>query len=207
MIDTRQFARGTFLRDLDALDELHTHSEDLTDLRERRMGDAYYGEYLTQGRLSIDGKCGQTSMKRLIDMDVFWLCPPLGIGSQWDKLDIAILSMRKRFDKLSVAISEEDFGLVIAMARECFGDRLAFPFAVMVLSLQHRQYDDGVITDWFRDALPTGELESLHPGELKFDAESRRIAELNEYQKMMVAIDRHLHVADAPGGLKPSRND
>lgn len=141
MLDTRQFPKGTFLRDLEAIDEFQKHSADLAGIKTWRMSDKYFGEYLTQGRLNVDGQCSQTSMQQLIDMGLFTLCPALGITGEWIKWAIPVLNTRKDFDGPAIPIDGENVRSAITMARACLGNRLALPFAVMLLSLQHRQHD------------------------------------------------------------------
>jgi len=73
VIDTTQFPAGTFLRDLDLIEafrESYTHPEgkDLKDLLKlRNKPDYYFGEYLSQGSLKIEGKCQKISAATILD--------------------------------------------------------------------------------------------------------------------------------------------
>jgi hypothetical protein len=57
VLDTRQFPKGTFIKDLEAINEFKSHSADLSAIWEQRVSKEYFREYLTQGRLYIDGLC------------------------------------------------------------------------------------------------------------------------------------------------------
>ena len=58
VIDTIQFPRGTFIRDLDLIDAFCESDESLNDFRSLRNRPGYYfGEYLSQGSLKIENKC------------------------------------------------------------------------------------------------------------------------------------------------------
>ncbi|KAJ2897755.1 uncharacterized protein MKZ38_004378 [Zalerion maritima] len=192
MLDTRQFPEGTFLRDLEAIDEFQKHSADLAGIKTWRMSDKYFGEYLTQGRLNVDGQCSQTSMQQLIDMGLFTLCPALGITGEWTRWAIPVVNIRNDFDGPAISIDRKNVRSAITMAQAYLGDRLALPFAVMLLSLQHRQHDDETILGGFRAMFTDDEFEALDLGGMKFDVESGRLAELNQYREMMLAINRHV---------------
>lgn len=50
------------------------------------------------------------------------------------------------------------------------------------------------------------EFEALDLGGMKFDVESGRLAELNQYREMMLAIGRHVRGTDAVEVLYSFRN-
>ncbi|KAJ5653813.1 hypothetical protein N7490_000816 [Penicillium lividum] len=73
IIDTTLFPKGTFLRDLDLIDtfceyDTHEPTKNLEDVRYMR-DDNYFGEYLSQGELKIEGKCETISAKSLFQCD------------------------------------------------------------------------------------------------------------------------------------------
>ncbi|KAF5668350.1 hypothetical protein FHETE_5286 [Fusarium heterosporum] len=77
MIDTREFPKQTFLRDLDAIQYFLPYSTgeavtqpggrwlDLEALKKKREADMYFGEYLTQGRLDIRGKYQELNVSNI----------------------------------------------------------------------------------------------------------------------------------------------
>ncbi|KAL2871613.1 uncharacterized protein BJX67DRAFT_389145 [Aspergillus lucknowensis] len=72
IIDTAKFPRGTFIRDLDLIDAFYNLDDsfglNLADLRSLRNERGYYfGEYLSQGSLNIEGKHQVILAKAIID--------------------------------------------------------------------------------------------------------------------------------------------
>ncbi|KUL92210.1 hypothetical protein ZTR_02588 [Talaromyces verruculosus] len=75
VIDTNRFPQGTFLRDLDLIDAFsqfddHPKVKSLNNLRSmRNKPDGYFGEYLSQGSLKIEGKNQAVPAQVLFDND------------------------------------------------------------------------------------------------------------------------------------------
>jgi len=75
VIDTTKFPEGTFLCDLDLIDTFwesddHPANKNLENLRYLRNETKYYfGEYLSQGSLKIEGKCEIISAQSLFESD------------------------------------------------------------------------------------------------------------------------------------------
>ncbi|PYI17188.1 hypothetical protein BO99DRAFT_389234 [Aspergillus violaceofuscus CBS 115571] len=72
VIDTTKFPRGTFIRDVDLLNvfidsDPLPYSNGLARLKKWREGDLYFGEYLSQGALQIEGKCQVINAQSLFD--------------------------------------------------------------------------------------------------------------------------------------------
>ncbi|RAH64291.1 uncharacterized protein BO66DRAFT_475899 [Aspergillus aculeatinus CBS 121060] len=62
VIDTTKFPRGTFIRDLDLLNAFldndpNPQGDGLAKLKKFRDAELYFGEYLSQGALQIEGRC------------------------------------------------------------------------------------------------------------------------------------------------------
>ncbi|GES62290.1 hypothetical protein ATEIFO6365_0005026700 [Aspergillus terreus] len=72
-IDTTQFLKGTFVRDLDLIDffkkfDTHDTRKNLAEMHDRRKkNEFYFGEYLSQGALKIEGKCATISAHLLFE--------------------------------------------------------------------------------------------------------------------------------------------
>ena len=166
-LDTRQFPKGTFIQDLEAIKAFggYMYSEDhqnLRNLQNLRMSEYYFGEYLSQGRLDISERCSQTSMKQLIDMGLFKLCPMLAENSQWNLWAKRVVLIRKGFADEAEATDKTSVRTAITMAQMCFGADFALPLAVMLLSLKNRKIDDWAVLDGVRSMF-TGELEDATP--------------------------------------------
>lgn len=75
LIDTDQFPKGIFLRDLDLINAFwesdnHPARRNLENLRYiRNQPENYFGEYLSQGSLKIEGKCEIISAQSLFEDD------------------------------------------------------------------------------------------------------------------------------------------
>jgi hypothetical protein len=80
ILDTRDFPKGTFIKDMEIMSVFARFSnnternnlEKMLELRNRDRGH-YFGEYLTQGSLNIEGKCVETTMQSMIDSGLFCL--------------------------------------------------------------------------------------------------------------------------------------
>ena len=85
LLDTRGLPKGTFVKDLEIMETFNAYSDPLKDfLRFRKDNRGYYfGEYLTQGDVDIEGKCVVTNMQRLIDAGLFELIPNFRDESKW----------------------------------------------------------------------------------------------------------------------------
>lgn len=81
VIDTTQFRQGTFIRDLNLIEEFQHDNplyceRTLPKLWEWRTGNLYFGEYLSQGSLGIAGKCQVISLKASADDDSLFTLQP-----------------------------------------------------------------------------------------------------------------------------------
>ncbi|TDZ67766.1 Nonribosomal peptide synthetase aclP [Colletotrichum trifolii] len=151
MLDTRDFHQGTFVRDLDAI-RYHLRSTfpekpELEKFYELRRARGYYiGEYLTQGSLSVTGKCRQTSLERLTDSGLFYICPYFSDQSYWGMLNQRVAMIRQTFlsekgKQMCLRPSEQtQLRRAITIAQACFGDKLALPFTLLLLSLSPAAY-------------------------------------------------------------------
>ncbi|TDZ27772.1 hypothetical protein C8035_v008665 [Colletotrichum spinosum] len=151
MLDTRDFPKGTFVRDLDAI-RYHLKSTfpdkpELEKFYELRRARGYYiGEYLTQGSLSVTGKCRQTSLERLTDSGLFYICPYFSDQSYWGMLNQRVAMIRQTFlsekgKQMCLRPSEQtQLRRAITIAQACFGDKLALPFTLLLLSFSPAAY-------------------------------------------------------------------
>lgn len=164
ILDTREFPEGTFVKDMEIM-EVFAQSEisqqytleDFLQFRKSSKG-YYFGEYLTQGDLYIQGRCVQTTMERMIDVGLFELNPELGDESKWDQWAKRVVSLRMPLEASQNAPSatHTEVRKAITIAEACFGDFWVVPVAAMLLALKHRKKNDPVIVDGFA-ALFAGE--------------------------------------------------
>ncbi len=159
MVDTRGFPNGTFVRDLELINEFERHFRDdakktrdktLQRVKEFRLSNKYFGEYLSQGRLRVKGHCCQGSMRQLIDLGLFKLCPGLENSVQWTGWVKIVVEIRYKFRNQTVATDKTVLRTAVTIAQACFGGRWALPVTAMLLSLQPRRHNDETILDAFR---------------------------------------------------------
>ncbi|KAF4497982.1 hypothetical protein FAGAP_5841 [Fusarium agapanthi] len=151
MIDTRDFLEKTFLHDLDALEWLGEELDpELRELYDRRKGQFYFGEYLTQGRLDIEGKCVEMTMQQLVDGGLFTvICPALNKpNNNWADWAITVCELRVGI-KESHVVRQKQIRSALFLARDCVGEKFLVPFALMLLGLQSRQSDNAAIANAF----------------------------------------------------------
>lgn len=78
VIDTTEFPRGTFMRDLELIDAFCEYDYNLRLLQSLRNGpDFYFGEYLSQGALKIENKCQVIPAEVLFQQDRLRRIQPL----------------------------------------------------------------------------------------------------------------------------------
>ena len=150
VIDTKGFSAGVFIRDMELIDAIVSEWPPLREIREwrtRRVHRLYFGEYLSQGSLDIQGWCVQTSLQNLIDNGLFVLAPALGESEHWHRWANRVVELRQRFessDERSVSAKSE-MRKAIVVAETCFGLHWTLPMALMLLCLKPRPRGDPTI--------------------------------------------------------------
>lgn len=156
ILDTREYPQGTFVKDLEIMraitstlgpeEELHDflNFRENTKIRGRKY---YFGEYLSQGDLALEGRCSQATMATLIDLGLFHVQPDLGDEGEWRKLADRVLALRDPFENPDSPLPPDKRTVrkAIVIASVCFGDRFALPVAVMLLALRPRRIKDVAI--------------------------------------------------------------
>jgi hypothetical protein len=158
---------GVFVKDLELIDAFANYSdpmlkENLSYLQQLRQGSRgyYFGEYLSQGYLGIDGICSQATMQDLIENGLFELMPEFEDQASWDLWANRVIQLRDPFRGGTIGINRSDHSEVrraISIAETCFPGRWALPTAVMLLALKPRMNKDRVILDAFA-AMYSGKL-------------------------------------------------
>ncbi|CVK91285.1 uncharacterized protein FMAN_09428 [Fusarium mangiferae] len=186
MIDTRKFPKKTFLRDLDALEWLREEL-DLTELHEKRRGQFYFGEYLTQGCLDIEGKCVEMTMQQLVDGGLFTvICPALNKPNKWADWAIPVCELRVGIRENHI-VDQKQIRSAIFVAKDCVGDRFLVPFALMLLGLRSRQSDISAIANVFQSLFTD---EELNFRDVKYDQSSGRMKELRRFRELMETVEK-----------------
>ncbi|KAG8671057.1 hypothetical protein FPOAC2_04374 [Fusarium poae] len=192
MIDTREFPKRTFLRDLDAIRHYYRSDSDMAEMKDLKMlkewreQDYYMGEYLTQGLLNIEDKCCQVSMQQLINTGLFYLCPPLKSSewNDWARWGKTVFRIRTSFYEPR-PLEETQVEKAVSIAQHCKRETFIFPFAVMLLALQNRDAGDELLYREFRRKFTD---EEMNIGDITYDLESHRMKELAQFERLMEYI-------------------
>ncbi|XWW95797.1 hypothetical protein V2A60_003765 [Cordyceps javanica] len=110
VVDTWAFREDTFARDLDLIRAFARHDDgdlaSLAGLRRRRRhgrwaGSYSLGEYLTQGALSLAGRCARVTAQDMVDCGLLELHPRFAEFARWAKGDEAwaelVIELREPF--------------------------------------------------------------------------------------------------------------
>ena len=168
VVDTSKLPPGTFIRDLDAMKAFLASWVPLDKIYSRRtrpIRRLYFGEYLSQGSLAVQGKSVQTSLERMINSGLFSLVPELQDSKKWKKWADRVVDLREVFESHpSYAVtSKKDVRRATFMAETCFGRHWTLPMTLMLLSLKCRSCDDPIIVEAVL-ALFTGKSEMAVDG-------------------------------------------
>ena len=158
VLDTRGFCRGTFVKDLEIIDVFSPYADkcqekNLEYLRTMRRGTRgyYFGEYLSQGYLNIQGQCAQTNIQELIDSGLFDLMPEFEDRSLWTEWANRVLKLREPFKSAQPIANSvhREVRTAITIAERCFDGQWPLPVAVMLLALKPRTENDALILEGF----------------------------------------------------------
>lgn len=152
IIDTTGYPSGTFLQDVVLIRSfMHAYhpcgDRDLNSLFKIRTDDYYFGEYLSQGTLNIEGRSCHVSLEQLIQYGLFNILPELGVEQHWEhwahsvkRLRVVLLQSPKR-----AQTSKTEIRKMITIGQGCFGNGFALPMTCMLLALRKRSREDETI--------------------------------------------------------------
>ncbi|KAL8982341.1 MAG: hypothetical protein Q9177_005302 [Variospora cf. flavescens] len=172
IIDTLAFPRATFLKDMDLIDTYSAQDDALRRFRilrenpaRRFQGYYYFGEYLSQGALKVDGNCSIVSARVIVDQGLFYLQSKLKesmLAAKTGWAD-AVLRLREPFYQVVAKRQQAtDDELEAAMnIAQVFGRRFRLPMAANLLGLLPRQSDDKAILQMFASHRFTDHVEEI----------------------------------------------
>ncbi|SMR54502.1 unnamed protein product [Zymoseptoria tritici ST99CH_1E4] len=139
ILDTSDYPAGTFACDMDLIKAFYAESEDLQKLHRMRTGGIYYyGEYLSQGSIKIEGKCKIVSAQAMLDCGLasLWASfdPEFEGENRWAKAVVQIRQSLLCSETSSDDIDDEQADIAVRIA-ELFGSRWRLPMAVNLLAL------------------------------------------------------------------------
>ena len=164
IIDTTKFPKEVFLRDMDLIEAYSPFDADLKNFKDRVRKKMYFGEYLSQGALKIEGKCQIVSAQAMIDQGLYDLRLEFEEFARW-KLQPKppwakpVVDLRKDlFHIESPAISYEKLQIVVNIAK-LFGPYRKLPIAANLVALLPGPQEDVAIIQAFRANIFTGWLD------------------------------------------------
>jgi hypothetical protein len=143
IVDTTCLPRGIFVRDLDLIRAYNSHDVDLAETEKlrtlRQGGRFYFGEYLSQGALKIEGGCDIVSASALIDQGLFDLQPVFKDFAQWQKAysppwAYPVLHLRENISQKAIRTSTADILRAVVGIIQLFGSRWRLPMAINLVA-------------------------------------------------------------------------
>jgi len=187
IIDTAGFRKGTFVRDMDLIRAYRSFDKRLQDLEILRTtkhrdfaGSFYFGEYLSQGALKIEGKCQFISAQAIIDQGLFYLQPEFSksIVTKEPSWSNEVIRLREAFSRKAAElqpITDDELEVAINIVYR-FDPGWRLPIAANLIALLPRRSEDGAILQAFTASPFTGlaALFLLVLNELMDKAEERQ---------------------------------
>lgn len=161
VIDTTMLPRGVFLRDLDLIKAFVNLDARLSELWKLRTTGYYFGEYLSQGALRVNGKCSIVSIEEMINKGLFDLQPEFTDYVQRRKTTWAaeVNRLRMNFsshDQGSISLTRQARQAAINIAL-LFKPEFRLPMVANVLGLNSRQSSERSLLDIFQSPRFDGE--------------------------------------------------
>jgi len=166
IVDTKSFSEGIFIKDLDLIKAYHLFDSRLKNLQKLRTTGYYFGEYLSQGSLKIEAKCGIVSAQAMIDRGLFNTLPSLQDFSMWEVTDRPpwaneVIRLRRIYNGTTARTEASQDELLAAVSiAELFEPRWRLTIAANIISLQPRSPEDCAILHAMRNPPFTGMVGS-----------------------------------------------
>ena len=166
VIDTTKLVANTFIRDMDLMHAFEDFCPELKDFKDGlrtkkskfHSGHWYFGEYLSQGSLKIEGKSCTVSAKAVVDAGLFLLQPGFKVAMEIRSQRWAndVIELREPFYSSSTTSSQQQelsWEQVVAAIEigKLFGEPWTLPMAANFFSLLPRKENDAILIAAFRD--------------------------------------------------------
>lgn len=204
VVDTWGLGPGVFCRDMQVIDAYRIWEDapgtlNLHRLWNLRNGAFYFGEYLSQGRISLGpGVACQITLGQLVGSGLFSICSGLSEQASWKRWAKRVVELRQQYRSPMQQLQEEDLGRIRHIA-SLFED-FSSPMMVFLLGTCDLGLNDG--GRLLYNALRAGRVEGLQRSDLGPDLEKMPeldrcftlLAELEGAYK--TAIRQHVGFAD-----------
>jgi len=174
IIDTKQFPKAVFLRDMDLIKAYFPLDADLKRMQNLRLSDYYFGEYLSQGALKIEDKCEIVSAQAMIDQGLCNLRHEFGEFAQWESSRNVpwakpMVALRKDLYLIECPEITKENSLVAINIAKLFGPRWQLPVAANLIALLPHLTEDTAIIQAFSSnpftsslLLPRSKVKLIH---------------------------------------------
>ncbi|OAQ99587.1 hypothetical protein LLEC1_02937 [Akanthomyces lecanii] len=199
--DTHKFPDHVFIRDMDLVEAFQDEDEDLRDFGQLRQR-YYFGEYLTQGALKIEGRCKIVSAQRMVESGLYRIRPEFENFANWARQERppganTVGELRASFEcdkEQRQGVSRDGLEAALAVG-QLFDAPWRLPMAASLVALAGPRTDDDAIlmslafrTRTSRDAdEPDTERGNCSLPDTKFDGDYL-LPEVNEYKDIMSSI-------------------
>ncbi|KKP03459.1 hypothetical protein THAR02_04438 [Trichoderma harzianum] len=198
VIDTSELPKEVFLRDLDLIRAYRAFNTRLYRFEELRCdrkrpgfeSNYYFGEYLSQGALKIEGHCQIVSAQKIIGRGLYNIRSEFKQYAIWPPKEARwaypVIEMRESFYLERQPITDLKLQSALDIA-DLFGPRWKLPLATHLTALTAPQIDDDAILAKFR-ILPDVDRQECSPSRTKIAACGNTLPEVQDYQTIMRGI-------------------
>lgn len=194
VVDTRRLGPWVFCRDIQVIDAYRTWEDapgtlNLDKLWDLRKGAFCFGEYLSQGRLTLrPGAASQVTLGQLVGSGLFSICPGLSDQASWKKWANRVVELRQQFWRPMPQLQEGDLDKVRDIASHFEG--LSAPMMTFLLGISDFGLNGG--GNLLYEALGAGRVEGLQPWELGPDL-GEKMPELGRCFKLLKDLEAAAH--------------
>ena len=138
VVDTSKLPTDVFLRDTDLIREYSQFYDRLAAMQRLRCGRHYFGEFLSQGVVRIEGNCSIVSIQDIIDTGLMQLRPEFeGFETRPATWANQVVNLRRMDTNGSVVLPIDENHVEIAMhIGDLFGRRWKWPIVLACLALK-----------------------------------------------------------------------
>lgn len=162
VVDTSDLPSHVFVRDMDLIqvyDGVDSELDDFRRLRQRQhrtlRGYYYFGEYLSQGSLKIEGHCQVVTLAALLQNDLDVLQPLFNDMSENRMWANRVIYLREAFDSTPPQMITENEARAAISLSNLFEPRWRIPMAAYFLALVPRTVNDGDMMNMFSGRMKT----------------------------------------------------
>ncbi|KYG42416.1 hypothetical protein M433DRAFT_26903 [Acidomyces richmondensis BFW] len=138
VVDTSKLPKNVFVQDMNLIRKFSPLNSRLARMQDLRLSKHYYGEFLSQGELRIEGHCSIVSIEDIINVGLMRLRPEFeGFETRKPAWANEVVRLRQNDTDISGLLPIDDDHVRIAMhIGELFGKRWRLPVMISCLALK-----------------------------------------------------------------------